>query len=459
MNKELLLKTLHSFRTTTALTIQPLKVRRAKLRDFRKHLVRAKAEIYAALVAEFNRDQTDTLLAELIPLIQIIRFLERKLYSLASPVTLPGSLSTFPAKTRLHREPFGRVLVISTWNYPLLLTLEPALGAYAAGNQVILKLSPRSPHTNEVVGKLIKACFSSDEIMVIGDELSLDETLDAKYDYIFLTGNSATGKKVMAKAAENLTPCTMELGGKNPCIVAANANLRQAAKRIVWGKFFNAGQSCAAPDHILVQKEVKDKFANMLAAEIRKMYGKNPLADDTVTGMPDAAAYQRMVDLISEGRLICGGDRDPQRLTIEPTVIDRLPENSPLLTKEIFGPILPLREFATEAELLAMLKNQERPLAAYCFGGSEKLKKQLKYAFSCGALIFNDVLIHFTNMNIPFGGVGNSGFGAYHGVKTFTTFTHEKPVMEQTTWLDLPFRYPPHSRFMRRLMEFFNHLG
>ncbi len=459
MDRKLLLKTLGSFRNTTRLNIQTVKVRRAKLRDFRKHLIKAKAEIYAALVAEFNRDQTDTLLAELIPLVQIIRFLESKLSSLARPVTLPGSLTTFPAKTRLYREPFGKVLVISTWNYPLLLTLEPALGAYAAGNQVILKLSPRSPHTNEVVCKLLKACFSSDEILVINDELTLDETLSAKYDYIFLTGNTDTGKKVMAKAAGNLTPCTMELGGKNPCIVAANANLRQAAKRIAWGKFFNAGQSCAAPDHIWVQREVKEQFCNILSSEIRKMYGKNPLDNGTVAGMPDHEAYQRIVGLVSDGRLICGGDRDPRQLSIEPTVLDRIPENSPLLTEEVFGPVLPIREFATEAELIAFLNDQPRPLAAYCFGGSEKLKKRLKYAFSCGALIFNDVLIHFTNMNIPFGGVGASGFGAYHGVKTFTTFTHEKPVMEQTTWLDLPFRYPPHSRLVRRLLEFFNRLG
>ncbi len=459
MDRQLLIKTLQSFRSSTKLTVQPLKVRRAKLRDFRKHLIGAKAEIYAALVTEFNRDQLDTLVAELLPLVQIIRFLERNLTSLASPVTLRGSLTTFPARTRLCREPYGKVLVISTWNYPLLLALEPALGAYAAGNQVILKLSPRSPHINGVIKTLLKACFSSDEILVINDELSLDETLNARYDYIFLTGNSSVGKQVMRKAAENLIPCTMELGGKNPCIVAGNANLRQAARRIAWGKFFNAGQSCAAPDYLLVQRDIKERFLNILAAEIRKMYGRNPLDDNSISGMPDNEAYQRIVELIAEGRLICGGDRDPQRLAVEPTVIDRLPENSPLLTGEVFGPVLPVKEFATEAELLAYLNDLDRPLAAYCFGGSDKLKRRLKYAFSCGAVVFNDVMLHFTNMNIPFGGVGASGFGAYHGVKTFTTFTHEKPVMEQTTLFDLPFRYPPHRRFMRRLLEFFNRLG
>ena len=454
MDKETLCKSLSSGKAAAKLTVPPLKLRCAKLRDFRKRLLAAKTEIYAALVADINRDQLETLLAELNPLVQIIKFLEKNLSSLSRPRRLPGSLNTFPASTVMYREPFGKVLVISTWNYPLLLSLEPALGAFAAGNQVVLKLSPRSPHTNELIVKLLKSCFSSDEILTVCDELTLDEVLDYRYDYIFLTGNSTTGKTVMAKAAANLTPCTMELGGKNPCIVAEGANLRLAARRIAWGKFFNAGQSCAAPDHLLIQKSIKDKFLNLLTEEIRKMYGQN-VPGGTFTSMPDAKAYQRMIGLISEGRLICGGGRYPQQLAIEPTVIDRLPENSPLFQGEIFGPVLPVKEFATEEELISTLALLPRPLAAYCFGGSEKIKLFLKESFSCGALVFNDVLIHFCNMHIPFGGVGDSGFGAYHGVRTFTTFTHEKPVMTQSKWFDLPFRYPPYSRFLRRLIEFF----
>lgn len=459
MDREVLLQALASGKSAAGLTVSPVKLRRIKLRDFRRRLIAAKAEIYAALVADINRDQVETLLAELLPLVQIAKFLEKHLPSLSRSRRLSGSLNTFPATARLHREPYGRVLVISTWNYPLLLSLEPVLGAFAAGNKVVLKLSPRSPHTNEVIVKILKSVFSSDEILTVGTELTLDEILDFHYDYIFLTGNSATGRKVMARAAADLTPCTMELGGKNPCIIAEGANLRLAARRIAWGKFFNAGQSCAAPDYLLVQRSIKDEFINHLTTEIRRMYGDNPLASGTFTGMPDGDAYQRMIDLLSEGRLICGGDRFPQQFAVEPTVIDRLPVNSRLFSEEIFGPVLPVKEFATTEEVISSLSLLERPLAAYCFGGSRELKDFLKYNFSCGAMVFNDVLIHFCNMHMPFGGVGASGFGAYHGIRTFTTFTHEKPVMIQSGWLDIPLRYPPWPRFMRRLLEFFTLRG
>ncbi|MBE6357215.1 MAG: aldehyde dehydrogenase family protein [Lentisphaerae bacterium] len=452
MDRDLLHKTLDNNPAGAVLDIIPQKIRRAKLRDFRKRLVKAREEIYAALAADLHRSNADTLMAEFIPLIDIIRCLEKYIFSLASE-TLSGAPATFPATAKLYREPYGRVLVISTWNYPLLLSLEPALGAFAAGNRVILKLSPRSPYTNSAMVKLLKSCFSSDEILVVNDEMELHELLSYRYDYIFFTGSSSAGKEVCMHAAKNLTPCTMELGGKNPCIVAEKANLKIAARRIAWGKFFNAGQSCAAPDYLLVQKDIKDEFLNHLAAEIRNVYGQNPLDSGFCSGMPDDDAYNRIIHFISGGRLISGGDKNPASRVIEPTVIDRLPEDSPLFQEEIFGPVLPIRQFATDEELQAYLAGLDRPLAAYCFGGSEKLKKFLRDRFSCGAMVFNDVLIHFCNMNIPFGGVGKSGFGAYHGAKTFLTFTHEKPVMIQSSWFDLPFRYPKFSNLFRKVLE------
>lgn len=459
MDKELLKKTLSTYKPARTGMPVPVSIRRTKLRDFVRRLAKAKLEIYAALTADLNRCSMETLLSELIPLVQIIRYLAGNLSRLSRPRRLRGSMATFPASTRLYPEPFGRVLVISTWNYPLLLSLEPALGAYAAGNRVVLKLSPRSPHTNAVIEKLLHSCFSSDEILLIRDELTLDELMEFSYDYIFVTGSSATGRQVMRRAAENLTPCTMELGGKNPCVVTAGANLRLAARRIVWGKFFNAGQSCAAPDYLLVERKVKPQLMNLIAKEIRRLYGKDPLGSDFLTGMPDVEAYERMMKLIADGRLVWGGNHSPQQLSIEPTVVDRLPENSPLFTQEIFGPILPVKDYAGDAELMQMLAEKERPLAAYCFGASKELKRFFRYGYSCGAVIFDDVLIHFSNMNVPFGGVGASGFGAYHGEKSFSTFTHEKPVMTQSRWFDLPLRYPPYRRFLQRIMEFFNHLG
>ena len=459
MEKELLKKTLADYRAQKSAEPVPVKIRRAKLCDFSKRLAAAKMEIYAALTADLNRNPMETLLSELVALMDISRYLAKNLPRLSRPRKLPGSMATFPASAKLYREPFGRVLVISTWNYPLLLSLEPALGAYAAGNRVVLKLSPRSQHTNIVVRKLVQSCFSSDEILVVAEELTFDEILSYRYDYIFATGNSGTGRKVMHHAAENLTPCTMELGGKNPCVVTAKANLHLAARRIVWGKFFNAGQSCAAPDYLLVDRAVKGKLMNLISAEIRRMYGEDPLSGKMLASMPDTGAYERILKLISSGRLVCGGNHSPQHLSLEPTVVDQLADDSPLFSEEVFGPVLPVKEFAGDAELMQKLSAGNRPLAAYCFGASEELKNFFRYTFSCGAVIFDDVLIHFSNMNIPFGGVGTSGFGAYHGERSFTTFTHEKPVMTQSRFLDFPLRYPPYSRFLRRLVEFFSHLG
>lgn len=458
MERENLIRTLKNY-SPGSFTAQPVKIRQAKLADFARKIAAAKPEIYAALVADLNRELTESLMAELIPLIQITRYLKKHLPRLSRPRKLRGAAATFPAAASLIREPFGRVLVISTWNYPLLLALEPVLGAYAAGNRVFLKLSPRSQHTNLVISKLIKSVFGSDEISVIGNELSLQETISFRYDFIFLTGNSSTGKVVMTAAAKNLTPCAMELGGKNPCIVNDGCNINIAARRIVWGKFFNAGQSCAAPDYLLVKRELKDQLLNRIAHEIRRMYGNNPLENNRIAAMPDNDAYSRITRMISEGRLVCGGDRYPQLPAVEPTVIDQLSDDSPLFHEEIFGPVLPVKTFSTDAELFNLLAAKERPLVISCFGGSKEFRRELEKNFPCGALLLDDVLLHFCNMHIPFGGVGNSGFGAYHGEKTFTTFTHEKPVLRQSRWLDLPLRYPPHSRFIRRLLEIFNHLG
>ncbi len=438
---------------------QSIKLRKAKLRDFLRQLRLSKNEFYAAVNADLNRDYADTLLSELIPLCDICRHLIRRMSKLLKSRRLPGSLATFPAAADLLREPYGRVLVISTWNYPVLLSLEPALGAYAAGNRVVLKLSPRSPHCNAFIKRLTGKCFSSDELLVIGDELSFQQTLSSRYDYIFFTGNSAAGKEVLHSAAENLTPCTVELGGKNPCIVAERSNINIAARRIVWGKFFNAGQSCAAPDFLYVHKDIKADLMNKISSEIRKMYGEHPLDAGKYCCMPDKKAYDRACKLLSEGRLVCGGDRDPEKFAIEPTVIDMIDESSLLMQEEIFSPILPVMEYNSDAELLIKLNSQEKPLALYCFGASGKLQEKLISSTSSGALLFDDVLVHFSNMHIPFGGVGKSGYGAYHGDRTLTLFTHEKPVVKQWRHLDLPLRYPPHSKIFRKILEFFSHLG
>ena len=294
--------------------------------------------------------------------------------------------------------------------------------------------------------------------MLVDPEAGLSELLQYRYDYIFCTGSRKTGQKVLRAAAENCTPATLELGGKNPCIVADDADLAVAAKRIVWGKFFNAGQSCAAPDHLLVHRDVKAELMQLITREIRKMYGEHPLDNGLFPAMPDHRAYERICTLASDGRLIHGGDRDPEKRALEPTVIDRINDDAPVLNEEVFGPLLPVLDYSNETELIRKLQLMEHPLALYCFGGSGKLRQILRSRIPAGAVVFNDVLIHFSNMHIPFGGVGASGFGAYHGARSVTTFVHEKPVVCQWNFPDCFLRYPPHGKFFRKIVEFFAHV-
>ena len=445
----------HSGKILASRGVMPVKLRQQKLRDFARVLYENRYALCEAVKEDLGRDHASTLMCELQPLLDIVRFMARKLPALARGRWVRDNMATFPSLTRVYPEPYGRALVISTWNYPLLLALEPVIGAYAAGNMVILKLALRSSYSSAIIRKLLNKCFSDEEVLVIGNELTLDEVLQYRYDHIFLTGNSETGKTVMRAAAANLTPVTLELGGKNPCIVNADANLKVAARRIVWGKFLNAGQSCAAPDHLWVHRSVKAQLLNLIARYIKKFYGEHPLDDNSYCKLPDQAAYDRVCKLISSGRLVCGGDRDPRRLAVEPTVIDQVDVNDENLAQEMFAPVLPVFDFSSEEELLLQLRRNEKPLALYCFGGSRKFRKVLQRATSSGALVFDDTLIHFANPAIPFGGVGKSGMGAYHGKLSFSTFSHYKPVMKKFVFPDFALRYPPYSKLLTKLLYFF----
>lgn len=428
--------------------------RQKKLRAFAGELAASEGEICAALKADLNRESVETALAELLPLLEIIRFVAKKLPRILKKKSLPWGLATFPARSFLVREPYGRVLIVSTWNYPFLLSLEPALGAYAAGNRTVLKLSSRAPESCRLIRKLVEKHFSPREILVADDAMHLPDLLKYRFDYIFCTGGRKTGEEVQRAAAEYCTPVTLELGGKNPCIVTENADLAIAAKRIAWGKFFNGGQSCIAPDHLWVHRRVREKFQLLLCGEIRKLYGAAPLKNASFAALPDAAAYERICALIKEDSLIYGGKCDPERRIVEPTLLEGSGEDPLLMNGEIFGPVLPILEYSDDAELIRRLSLQEHPLALYCFGGDKNFRRILTERIPAGAMVFNDVLAYFSNMHIPFGGVGRSGFGAYHGIRTVTTFLHEKPVIRQ--W-ELPFcflRYPPYSDFFRKLLRF-----
>ena len=426
--------------------------RRQRLKKLLALLIEHRKAVAAALRDDLGKSEFESYSTELLPLTDILRYLIRKLPTLAGVRRVPVSWMNFPASGRLVPEPYGMVLVAATWNYPLLLALEPLAGAYAAGNQVVLKLHDRSSHVSGFLQWLIGEAFE-EEIVVVDGECSMAELLKNKFDYIFYTGSGRGGREILRAAAENLTPATLELGGKSPCVVAPGANLRVAARRIVWGKFTNCGQTCVAPDYLLVRSELKDALMLQLQGAIREFYGEHPLESPDFGHVIDVRAYERLSSLAANGRLICGGDKDPERLMIEPSVIDRLEKADPLLSEEIFGPLLPVVTYDNDSDLFAELRRHGRPLALYCFGGDRKLRRKLRSGTSSGALVFDDVVTHFVNNSMPFGGVGSSGMGAYHGRRTFDTFVHLKPEMAQSSWLDLPFRYPPFSRLRTALLE------
>ena len=426
--------------------------RRARLKRLLSLLVDHREAAMTALYEDLGKSKFECLSTELLPLAGILRFLIRNLPGLARPRLAGVSWMNFPATGYIVPEPYGMVLVVATWNYPLLLALEPLAGAYAAGNQVVIKLNGRAPHVKTFLQWIIHEAFG-EEVLVIDSEIGLEELLKERFDYIFYTGNGGGGREILRSAAEHLTPATLELGGKSPCIVARGANLKVAARRIVWGKFTNCGQTCVAPDYVIVKKELKDELVRLIRDAITDFYGPLPLESPDLGHLVDERAYERASKLAYEGRLICGGDKRPERLAIEPTVVDRLKADDRMLHEEIFGPMLPILTYDSDNELFDMIRSHGKPLALYCFGGGRRLRVRLRLYSSSGALVFNDVVTHFVNQGMPFGGVGESGMGAYHGKRTFETFSHYKPVMMQSKWFDLPFRYPPFSKLRTAMLE------
>ena len=432
--------------------IFPVERRRMLLERMLKLLFSHRDAVFQAVKDDLGKSEYEIITTELMPLRDIIRYLIRNLPRLTAPKRLPVSMLNWPARGRLLQEPYGEVLIGATWNYPLLLTLEPLAGAIAAGNYTVVKLAERAPRTMHFLNWLIEESFSG-EVIAVGDEMSWQELLEEPFDYIFFTGGAESGKRVLAAAAPNLTPVTLELGGKNPCIVAPGSSLGTAARRIVWGKFTNSGQTCVAPDYLVVHASLKEELMRRIQAVIREFYGETPLASPDYPHLIDHTAYERISRLAGSGRLIAGGDKDPERCAIEPTVVDRLDSDDPLLNEEIFGPILPVVEYESESELLSEIRRHGKPLALYCFGGNRKLRKILRENTSSGALVFNDVVTHFINPGMPFGGVGTSGMGAYHGKLTFQTFSHAKPEMRRGVLFDFALRYPPYPKWLVKFLK------
>ncbi len=367
-------------------------------------------------------------------------------------------LAQFAAKSFVVKEPYGVTLVMSPWNYPILLTLEPLIGAIAAGNCCIVKPSAYSPAASAVIKAMISEIFPEEYVaVVLGGRKENSALLDQKFDYIFFTGGVTVGRLVMEKASKNLTPVTLELGGKSPCVIDRTANIKIAAKRIVFGKFLNCGQTCVAPDYVLVEKSVKEELVEELIKQIRLQYGDNPLDNRDYGKMINERHYNRVMGLIDKNKTVIGGYGSKDTLQIAPTILCGVAESDAVMQEEIFGPVLPVIEVSHIDEAYRFVKSRPQPLALYLFTSDSDTEKRFLNTAAFGGGCVNDTIIHLATSKMGFGGVGGSGMGSYHGKKSFDTFSHEKSIVKKYTWLDLPMRYQPYKKMYEKLIRMFIH--
>ena len=416
-------------------------------------------EIVSALKADFNKPEFETVVTETSYVISDLKYTIKNISNWAKPEMVFPFILNIPSSDTIYKEPYGKVLVIAPWNYPFQLALCPVISAVAAGNQVVLKPSELTPNTAAIIQKIIAAIFPINHVEVIhGDAEVATQLLAQRWDYIFFTGSVAVGKIVAKAAAANLTPVTLELGGKNPCIIDETANLQLAAKRIVWGKFINAGQTCIAPDYILVHQKSKNKFIEFLKAEITTTYGENPEISPDFARIINTKNWTRLVKMIDETKIIFGGKYNNETNYLAPTLIEENNLESLIMKDEIFGPLLPILTYTDESEIEAIITKYEKPLGFYIFSERKKFCDAIIAKYSFGGGCINDTMIHFSNKKLPFGGVGHSGIGAYHGKLSFDIFSHHKGVVKKATWIDLPLRYAPYKGKLASVKKILNWL-
>ncbi len=360
----------------------------------------------------------------------------------------------FISRSYMVSEPYGTVLIMSPWNYPFQLTLAPLIGAIAGGNCAVVKPSAYSPATSSIIKKILNECFEDKYISVIeGGRDANQELLEQRFDYIFFTGSVSVGKLVMEKASKNLTPVTLELGGKSPCIVDRSANIELAAKRIIWGKTLNSGQTCVCPDYLLVHKEVKDQLIQAMKKYITTFFGATPCNNPEFPKIINKKHYERLKGLIKNAKIIAGGEYNDSTNQMSPTLLDDVSWNDPVMQEEIFGPILPILDFESLDEVIATVNSHPKPLALYLFTGSSHTENKVMKHISFGGGCVNDTLVHLATSHMPFGGVGESGMGGYHGKWSFDTFTHKKSIMKKSNLLDINIRYAPYKNKLKLLKK------
>lgn len=416
-----------------------------QLKKLEQALEEREETLCAALKADLGKAAYESWLSEIGMTLGELRFARKHLKKWAAVKRRPSAMPLFPASSRVVPQPYGTVLIMSPWNYPVQLTLVPLVSALAAGNCAVVKPSAYAPNVARVVAELLGDIFPPEYVSVVqGGRAENAALLEQDFDYIFFTGSPAVGKTVMAAAAQHLTPVTLELGGKSPVIIAPDANIPLAARRIAWGKFLNAGQTCVAPDHVYIPQNLRDAFVKELAGQIHQLYGADPLTGPDLPKIINEKHFNRVAGLMGSGKTAVGGRTDPEARRIEPTVLVDVAESDAVMQEEIFGPVLPVLTYDSLDDLIARQQKKARPLALYIFTGDRALEKRIVSALPSGGVCVNDTVIHLANPHVPFGGVGNSGMGACHGKTGFDTFTHYRTVVRRGG-LDLPMRYAPYA--------------
>ena len=426
---------------------RPVAWRKTQLKAFDAGLQKWEKALCDALWQDLHKSYEEAFLTEIGLVYGEIRDALHHVGKWARRRSRPTPLTGMPSASYIVREPLGCTLIVSPWNYPVQLLLNPLVGAISAGCTALLKPSPYVPNVSLTLEKMIADTFPEEYIAVVqGDRTVNAKLFDTRFDLLFFTGSPALGKVAMAAQAKYLTPMVLELGGKSPCIVDKGADLRTAARRIVWGKCLNAGQTCIAPDYLFLHEEIKDDFVAAFQEALGELYARGTEDSDHYVHIVRDAAFDRVVGYLQDGKILCGGRHDRQRRWIEPTLLDNVSPDASVMQEEIFGPVFPILTFRDLDEVRRFVNGREKPLAFYYFGDPKAGWDLIGRTTSGGACI-NDTIMHIANANIPFGGVGNSGMGSYHSERSFLAFSHERAVLQTPTWIDLPFRYMPYKFF------------
>ena len=434
-----------------------VKFRIAMLKKLREAVDRYEMQIGDALKQDLGKSGYESFMCEIGMVRSELSHMIRHVKKYAKEKRVRTPLAQFPSRSYVKPTPYGNVLIMSPWNYPFLLTIDPLTEAIAAGNTAVVKPSAYSPATGKLVQQMIQECFPPEYVAVVtGGRQENAALLEQKFDLVFFTGSQSVGREVLRHTAEHLTPAVLELGGKSPCIVDKSAKLALAAKRIVFGKFLNCGQTCVAPDYILCHESVKDQLLRQLKLQIETQYGKSPLDNPRYGKIINRKHFDRICGLIDRDKIAFGGRQNPEALQIEPTVLTDVTWDDPVMQEEIFGPVLPVLTYGDIDQVCALLADKPKPLALYLFAQDKKTIGEVTAKCRYGGGCVNDCVVHLATEHMGFGGVGESGMGAYHGKVGFDTFSHQKSILNKKTWLDLPMRYQPYkSKLYEKLLHIF----